>query len=152
MKILVIFFTKKDRCCYRLNSVILKEGPSDRQYEDIILQRLPPECDRIRQTNFENQNCNLTDIRRMMSKIYADKLSRSNSDSSRDISGRGVAMQATGWDLSLIYCHYCNKFSHYKSDCADVKVIHQQNKRRRRRQHKQPGGHQPHQSKSGGRP
>ena len=39
------FLYKKDRCRDRLNSVTPKEGPSDRRYEDIILQCLPPEYD-----------------------------------------------------------------------------------------------------------
>ena len=39
------FFYKKDRCRDRLNSVTPKEGPSDRWYEDIILQYFPPEYD-----------------------------------------------------------------------------------------------------------
>ena len=56
--------------------------------------------------HFERDNCNLEDIRRMMSKIYADNLARSHSDSSRGIVGRGVDMQATGWDLSKINCYY----------------------------------------------
>ena len=94
------FLYKKDRCHDRLNSVTPKEGLSDRPYEDIILQCLPPEYDRIRQTHFETEDCSLADIRRMMPKIYADTLARSNSDSSRGIAGRGVAMQATGRDLS----------------------------------------------------
>ena len=34
------FLYKKDRCRDRLNSVTPKEGPSDRRYEDIILQCL----------------------------------------------------------------------------------------------------------------
>ena len=86
----------------------------------------------------------------MMSKIYADNLARSNSDSSRGIAGSGVAMQVTGWDLSEINCHYCNKFGHYKNDCADFKAAHRQNRRRRQRHHKQRGGHQPDQPKPGG--
>ena len=86
------FLYKKDRCHDRLNSVTPKEGPSDRRYEDIILQCLPPEYDRIRQTHFEREDCSLADIRRMMSKIYADNLARSHSDSSRGIAGRGIAM------------------------------------------------------------
>ena len=36
------FIYKKDRCRDRLNSVTPKDGPSDRRYEDIILQCLPP--------------------------------------------------------------------------------------------------------------
>ena len=82
------FLCKKDR----LNSVTPKEGPSDRQYEDIILQCLPPEYDRIRQTRFEREDFNLADIRQNMLEIYADNLARSNSDSSRGIVRRGVAM------------------------------------------------------------
>ena len=122
------FLYKKDRCRNRLNSVTPKEVPSDRRYEDIILQCLPPEYDRTRQTHFEREDCNIADIRRIMSKIYADNLARSHSDSSRSIAGRGVAMQATGRDLSKINCHYCNKFGHYKNDCADFKAAHHQNR------------------------
>ena len=144
------FVYKKDRCRDRLNFVTPKEGPSDHRYENIILQCLPPEYDRIRQTHFERQDCDLEDIRRMMSKIYADNLARSHSDSSRGIAGRGVAMQATGRDLSKINCYYCNKFGHYKNDCADFKAAHHQNRRRRQRPHKQRGGHQPDQPKPGG--
>ena len=144
------FLYKKDRCRDRLNSVTPKEGPSDRRYEDIILRCLPPEYDRIRQTHFEREDCSLADIRRMMSKIYADNLARSNSDSSTGIAGRGVAMKATGRDLSKINCYYCNTFSHYKNDCANFKAVHYPNRRHRQRHHKQRGGHQPDQPKPGG--
>ena len=65
----------------------------------------------------------------MMSKIYADNLARSSSDSSRGIAGRVVAMQATGRDLSKINCHCCNKFGHYKNDCAVFNAAHHQNRR-----------------------
>ena len=50
------FFYKKDQCRDRLNSVTSDEGSSDRPYEDIILQCLPPEYDRIRQTHFERED------------------------------------------------------------------------------------------------
>ena len=122
------FLYMKDRCRDRLDSVTPKEGPSDRRYEDIILQYLPPEYDRIHQTHFKRESYNLADIRRMMSKIYADNLARSHSDSSRGIVGRGVAMQATGRDLSKINCHYCNKFDHYENDCAGFKAAYHQNR------------------------
>ena len=144
------FLYKKDRCRDRLNSVTPKEGPSDRRYEDIILQCLRPEYDRIRQTHFERDGCNLENIRRMMSKIYADNLARSHSNSSRGIVGRDVAIKATGRDLSKINCYYCNKFGHYKNDCADFKAAHHQNRRRRQWRHKQRGGHQPDHPKPGG--
>ena len=141
------FLYKKDRCRDRLNSVTPKEGPSDRRYEDIILQCLPPEYDRIRQTHFEREGRNLADIRRMMSKTYADNLARSHFDSSRGIAGRGVATQATGRNLSKINCYNCNKFGHFKNDCADIKAAHHQNRRRRQWHHKQRGGYQPDQPK-----
>ena len=144
------FLYEKDRCRDRLNFVTPQEGLSDRRYEDIILQCLPPEYDRIRQTHFEREDCNLEDIRCIMSKIYADNLACSHSDSPRGIAGHGVAMQATGRDLSKIKCYYCNKFGHYKNDCADFKAAHHQNRRRRQWHHKQRGGHQPGQPKPGG--
>ena len=123
------FLRKKGRCRDRLNPVTPKEGTSDGRYEYIILQCLQSEFDRIRQTHFEKEDCNLEDIRRIiMSKIYADNLARSHSDSSRGITGRGVAVQATGRDLSKISCCYCNKFGHYKNDCADFKAAHHQNR------------------------
>ena len=81
--------------------------------------------------HFEREGCSLADIQRMRSKIYADNLARSNSDSSRGIPGRGVAMQETGRDFSKINCHYCNKFGHYKNDCADFKAAHHPDRRRR---------------------
>ena len=144
------FLYKKDRCRDRLNSVTPKEGPSNQRFEDIILKCLPPEYDRIRQTHFEREDCNLENIRRMMSKIYADKLARSHSDSSRGIAGRCVAMQVTGRDLSKINCYYCNKFGHNRNDCADFKAAPHQNRRRRQRHHKQRGGHQSDQPNPGG--
>ena len=107
------FLYKKDRCRDCPDSVTPKEGPSHRQYEDIILQYFPPEYDRIHHTHFEREDYKLADIQRMMLKIYADNLARSNPDSSRGIAGRGVAMQAMGRDLSNINCHHCNKFGHY---------------------------------------
>ena len=74
------FIYKKDRYHDRLNSVTPKEGPLDRRYEGIILQCLPPEYDRISQTHFVREDCNLEDIRRMMAKIYADNLASFHSD------------------------------------------------------------------------
>ena len=119
------FHYKKDRYRDRLNPVNPKEDFSDHQYEDIILQCLPPEYSITRQEHFEREDCNLADIWRMMSKIYADNLARSNTELSRGIAGRGTAMQTTGRDLSNINYHYCNKFG--KNNCTVVKAVHQRN-------------------------
>ena len=96
------FLYKTDQCRDHLDFVTPKEGPSDRQYEDIILQCLPPEYHIIGQGRYEREDCNLADIRRMVSKIYPDSLASSHSDPSKGMAGRGVAMQATGRDLSKI--------------------------------------------------
>ena len=47
-------------------------------------------------------------------------------------------------DLSNTNYRYCNKFDHYRNDCADFKAVRQQNQLRRQRQCKQRGEHQPH--------
>ena len=38
-----------DSCRGRLNACDSPEGPTDRRYEDILLQALPPECKAIQQ-------------------------------------------------------------------------------------------------------
>ena len=76
------------------------EGPTDRQYENIMLQALLSEYDRIRQTHLERRDFRLADIRRMMAAIYADNLSRS--ESSKGIAGRGAAMQAVDQDCTRV--------------------------------------------------
>ena len=111
---------------------------------------LPPEYDRTRLAPFEREGCNFADVRRMMSKIYADSLARSNSCSLRGIARRDIAMQATGLDLSNTNYPYCNTFSHYTNDCANFKAVRQQDQRRRKRQHNQLDRHQPHHPKPRG--
>ena len=70
----------------------LEEAPSIRQYEDIIMQYLSLEYDRIRQNHFEREDCNLVGIRRLVLKIYTENLARSNSDLSKGIARYGVDM------------------------------------------------------------
>ena len=62
----------------------------------------------------------------MISNIYADNLVRSNSDLSRGIAGRSVAMKIVERDLRNAKCHYCNKLGHYKNDCTAFKVFRRQ--------------------------
>ena len=65
-----------DSCRDRLNACNPPEDPMDRQYEDIILQALLSEYDRIHQTHLERRYFGLADIRRMRAAIDADNLSR----------------------------------------------------------------------------
>ena len=84
----------------RVNACDPPEGPTDQQYEDIILQALPSEYDRIRQTQLERRDFGLADICRMMVAIYTDNLSRS--ESSKGIAGRHAAIQAVDLDRTSV--------------------------------------------------
>ena len=61
----------------RLNAYDPLEGLTDRQNEDIILQVLLSEYDRIHQTHLERRSFGHANIRRMIPAIYVDSLSRS---------------------------------------------------------------------------
>ena len=82
----------------------------DERYEDIILQVLPAEYERVRTASYKRRGFHMADIRRMMSTLYIDCLSRPNN--SPLIAGRGVAMQAIGRDDSAIKCHQCGNPIH----------------------------------------
>ena len=82
----------------------------DERYEYIILRALPAEYERVRTASYERQDFHLADIRRMMSALYIDHISRPNN--SPFVAGRGAAMQATEVDDSTIKCHYCDNLGH----------------------------------------
>ena len=82
----------------------------------ISYEYFSPECDSIRQIHIKREDYNLTNILRMMSKIYADNFARSKSNSSRGSAERGVATQTIGQDLSNTSHLYCNKFGYYKKE------------------------------------
>ena len=88
----------------------------DERYEDTILQALPAEYERVCTASYERRDFHLADIRRMMSALYIDCLSRPNN--SVLVAGRGVAMQATGGDNSIIKCHYCGNPGHRQKNCV----------------------------------
>ena len=109
----------------RLTACDPPESPTDRQYEDIILQALPPEYKVIRQACLERRDFGLADIRRMTAAIYADNLARSRSDSFRGIAGRGAAMQAMIRDRNDNKCQLCGRVGHFKTKCP-LRVKQQQ--------------------------
>ena len=84
----------------------------DERYEDIILQSLPSDYERVRTASYERRDSHQADIRRMMSALYIDCLSRPNH--SPLVAGREVAMQATGGDDSNVKCQYCGKLGHHQ--------------------------------------
>ena len=128
----------------RLNWCDPPEGPTDRQYEDIILQILPSEYDHIRQTHFERKGFDLADIHRIMAAIYADNLSRS--ESSKGIAGRGAVMQTVDRDRTSVLCHYCDQYGHFKRKCP-LRIKHQQHQRWQPVRHHQQQQHGQHQQK-----
>ena len=89
---------------YRERLKDMSQPVPDERYEDIILQAILAEYERVRTASYERRDFHLADIRRMMSALYIDCLSRPNS--SLLVADRGVAMQATGGDNSTIKCHY----------------------------------------------
>ena len=76
----------------------------DERYEDIILQDLPPEYERVHTASYGRKNFYQADIRRMMSALYIDCLSRPSNPPL--VAGRGVAVQASRGDDSTIKSHY----------------------------------------------
>ena len=73
-----VFLYDLDTRCKRLSACDPPEGPTDRQFEGIILQALPPEYERIRTSYLEKPDFGIADIHRMMSAIYAANLARSS--------------------------------------------------------------------------
>ena len=101
---------------YRERLEDMGQSVPDERYEDIILQALPTEYKRVRTTSYERRDFHFAGIRRMMSALYIDCLSRSNNSPS--IVGRGVAMHLTGGGDSPIYCHYCGNLGHRQKTCV----------------------------------
>ena len=88
------YFYIMNSCRDRLNACDRPEGPTDRQYDDILLQASPPEYTAVRQAHLERGYFSLADIWRMMAANHADNLAVSRSNSFRTIAGRGATMQA----------------------------------------------------------
>lgn len=53
----------------RLNRSSPSEGPTDRQYGDILLQALPPEYESIRRADLGRRNFGFAGIQRMMAAV-----------------------------------------------------------------------------------
>ena len=73
------FLHKLDTRRELLNVCDPPERPKDRQFEDIILQALPPEYERIRTSYLEKPDFGIVGIRRRTSAVYAANLARLSS-------------------------------------------------------------------------
>ena len=102
-----VFLYELDTRRERLNACDFPEGPTDCQFENIILQALSPEYERIRTSHLGKPDFGIANIRRMMSAIYAANLVRSSSTTG--IAGRGAAMPTVEDNRRDIICHYCER-------------------------------------------
>ena len=118
-----------------LNACDPPEGLIDPHYEDIILQAIPTEYERICTSYLETSDFGITDILCMMSDIYAAELS--HSCSSKGIAGRGTTMPTVEGDWSDIVCHYYKRSDHIKKISFHAKHKQQRKKwdKRNRQQH-----------------
>ena len=107
----------------RLNACDPSEGPTDRQFEDIILQALPPEYEHICTSHLEKPDFGIADIRRMVSAIYAANLARLSL--TMEIARRGAAMPAEEDNHRDTICHYCERAGHFKNTCP-LRAKHEQ--------------------------
>ena len=80
------FFFVLDECRDLLEE--LGQTIHDNRYEDIILQALPPEYERVRTASYERRDFGLDDIRPMVHTMYVDNLSRSFN--AKPVIGRGI--------------------------------------------------------------
>ena len=121
------FFYKKDRCRDRLSSVTTKKSPSDRQFEDITLQWVPPEYDRTRQTYFEREHCSIEDIRWGICRRFTSTTSRAPTLTRQELpqDAASPCRQRSGTSAT----HYCNKFDHYKNDSTEIEAVLQHNQK-----------------------
>ena len=89
----------------------------DERYEDIILEALPAEYERVRTASYGRRGFRLADIRHMSNDaLYIGCLSRPNYSPS--VVGRGVAMHLIGGGDSPINCHYCGNPGHRQKICV----------------------------------
>ena len=94
----------------------------EQRHEDIILQALSPENERVRTALDERRDFGLEDIRHMVHTMYDNRLSRSVN--TNPVAGRRVAMQVVGHTSSDVQFNYCNGFGLVTQYCAILKKEH----------------------------
>ena len=94
----------------------------EQRHEDIILQALSPENERVRTALDERRDFVLEDIRHMVHTMYDNRLSRWVN--TKPVAGRRVAMQVVGHTSSDVQFNYCNGFGLVTQYCAILKKEH----------------------------
>lgn len=95
-----------DSCRDRLDASRPPKDPTNRQYQDILLQVSLPKPESMRRGHIEKRNFDLSSIRHMAVAIDTDNLS-CQSISSTGILGPDAAMQKTDRDVSNVRCPNC---------------------------------------------
>ena len=88
----------------------MRQTAQDERCEDIILQPLPLEYERVRTASYVRREFRLDDIRHMVHTMYVDNFSRSVN--AMPVVGLCIAMQAVGHTSSDVQCNYCKGFGH----------------------------------------
>ena len=101
---------------YRKRLEDIGQPVPDERYEEIILQAIPAEYERVRTVSYERRDFHLADIRGMMSALYIDCLSHPKNSPS--VVGVGVAMHLTAGGDSPINCHYCDSPINRQKTCV----------------------------------
>ena len=96
------FFFVLDECRDLLEE--MGQIAHDERYEDIIVQALPAENERVRTASYARRDFGLNDIRHTVHTMYVDNLSRFVN--AKPTTGRGIAMQVVGHTSSDVQCNY----------------------------------------------
>ena len=88
----------------------MRQTAQDERYEDIILQALAPEYEKVRTASYARREFRLDDIRHMVHTLYVDNFSPSVN--AMPFVGLCIAMQVVGHTSSDVQCNYCKGFGH----------------------------------------
>ena len=86
----------------------------DERYEDIILQAIPSEYERVRTASYERQDFGAG--RHSTHGTHYIGRQPSRSFNSKPVAGRGVAVQVVGDNSSDLKCNYCKGVGHVTQD------------------------------------
>ena len=104
-------------CCDLLEE--MGQTLHDQRHDEINLQALPPENERVRTASYERRDFGLDDMWHMVHTMYVNNLPRSVN--AKPVLGRGIAMQVAGHTSSDVQCNYCKGFGLVTQDVATLR-------------------------------